>query len=109
MLKLFHFDIYDLLDPGDILSFLIPYITMRFDILPNMLLDMYYVSTPINESIVAKRVYRNCIFSLFYRVIHVCPCIDSHVRFQCYSFYVLVAFFYASIDYIPRVVKFQLG
>uniref|UniRef100_M1DHB4 Gag-pol polyprotein n=1 Tax=Solanum tuberosum TaxID=4113 RepID=M1DHB4_SOLTU len=41
---------------------------MRFDVLSDVLLDPFLVSTPVGDSITAKRVCRNCPVSLFHRV-----------------------------------------
>ncbi|WMV24175.1 hypothetical protein MTR67_017560 [Solanum verrucosum] len=38
ILKVFHLDVYDFLDPGATLCFVKPYVVMRFDVLPNVLL-----------------------------------------------------------------------
>jgi len=48
-----------------------PYMAMRFNILLDVLLDPFSVSTPIGEFIVAKGVYRKCLISLSHRVTHV--------------------------------------
>uniref|UniRef100_M0ZKD2 Gag-pol polyprotein n=1 Tax=Solanum tuberosum TaxID=4113 RepID=M0ZKD2_SOLTU len=68
MLKVFQLDVYALLDPGDTLSLVTPYVAMRFYVLPDVLLEPFSVSTPIGNSIVAKRVYRKCLVSLSNRV-----------------------------------------
>jgi len=39
MLKVFLFDVYAFLDPGDTLSFVTPYMYMRFDVCPHILLE----------------------------------------------------------------------
>ena len=44
---------------------------MMFYILQDVLLDPFIVSTHLSDSIVAKRVYRNCLISLSHRVTHV--------------------------------------
>jgi len=71
MLKVFQIDVYALLDLGATLSLLTPYVAMRFDTIPDVLLDHFYVCTPVGDSIVAKRVYRKCHVSLSHRVTHV--------------------------------------
>ncbi|XP_049414645.1 uncharacterized protein LOC125877376 [Solanum stenotomum] len=38
MLKVFHFDVYALIDPDSMLSFATPYVAMRFDVGPKILL-----------------------------------------------------------------------
>uniref|UniRef100_M1DJ04 Gag-pol protein n=1 Tax=Solanum tuberosum TaxID=4113 RepID=M1DJ04_SOLTU len=67
-LKVFQLDVYGLQDPGSTFSFVTPYVTMRFDVLPYVLLEPFYVSAPFGDSIVAKRVYRKCPVSLSHRV-----------------------------------------
>lgn len=36
MFKVFQFNVYALLNPGDTLSFEIPYVAMKFDVLPDI-------------------------------------------------------------------------
>ncbi|WMV46775.1 hypothetical protein MTR67_040160 [Solanum verrucosum] len=72
MLKVFHLDVYALFDPGSTLSFMMPYLSMRFDFSLDVLLDPFYVSTLIGESIVSTRVYRNRLVSFSHRV----TCVD---------------------------------
>ncbi|XP_049406156.1 uncharacterized protein LOC125869760 [Solanum stenotomum] len=64
MLKVFQLDVNALLDTVATLSFVTPYVAMMFDILLDVLLDPFYVSTPVGDSIMAKRVYRMCLISL---------------------------------------------
>ncbi|WMV59236.1 hypothetical protein MTR67_052621 [Solanum verrucosum] len=71
MLKVFYLDVYGLLDPCATLSFVMPYVAMRFDILLDVLIDPFSFSTPIGESIVSKRVYGDFPASLPHRVTHV--------------------------------------
>lgn len=71
MLKVFHLDVYDLMYLDATLSFLTPYMAMRFDIFLNMLLDPFFISTLIDESIVSKRVDKKCPISSSRRVLHV--------------------------------------
>ncbi|XP_049345785.1 uncharacterized protein LOC125810322 [Solanum verrucosum] len=60
MLKEFQLDAYALLDLGATLSFVTPYVAMRFDVDPDILYNPFHVSTHTGDSIVAKRVYKNC-------------------------------------------------
>ncbi|TMX05241.1 hypothetical protein EJD97_000237 [Solanum chilense] len=71
MFKVFSLDVYDLLDPVATLSFVTPLIAKRFEILPDMLLELILVSTSVGESIISKRVYRNCPISFPNRVSNV--------------------------------------
>ena len=47
------------------------FVAKRFDVSPDVLLDVFTVSNPIGESIVANRVYRNFHVSLSHRVTYV--------------------------------------
>ena len=55
MLKVFSIDVYVLLDPGATLSFLNPLVAKNFDIFPDILHEPFIVSTPVGESVVAKK------------------------------------------------------
>uniref|UniRef100_M1DNN4 Gag-pol polyprotein n=1 Tax=Solanum tuberosum TaxID=4113 RepID=M1DNN4_SOLTU len=110
MLRVFQLDVYALLDPGATLSFVTPYVAMRFDMLPDVLLEPFSVSTsstPIGDFVVAKRVYRRCLVSLSHRVTLV-----DLVELDMIYFDVILTMdwlhsFYASIECRTRVVKFQ--
>ncbi|WMV37504.1 hypothetical protein MTR67_030889 [Solanum verrucosum] len=69
ILKAYHLD--SLLDPGATLSFLKSYVAMRNDILPDVLVDLFFVFTSIGESIVANRVYIGSPISLSHIFTHV--------------------------------------
>ena len=71
MLKVFSIDVYVLLDPGATLSVVTPLVTKKFDILPDILHEPFIVSTPMGESVIAKRVYRYCPIMFPNRVSHV--------------------------------------
>lgn len=45
MIKVFAYDVYDLLDPCASLSFVTPYVSMRFDIIPEKRFEPFHVST----------------------------------------------------------------
>ena len=70
MFKVFHIDIYALLDPGTTLYFVTLYKDIRFDIHLDVLLDPFSVFTPIGKSIMANKVYRNSLVSIACRVTH---------------------------------------
>ncbi|KAH0720291.1 hypothetical protein KY284_005321 [Solanum tuberosum] len=46
MIIVFTLDVYALLDPGESLSFVTPYVAMNFDVLPEELCELFCVSTP---------------------------------------------------------------
>ena len=64
MLQVLNFYVYALLDPGANLSFVAPYVDMKFSIDLEILLEPYSVYNPVGESIVASRVYRGCPISI---------------------------------------------
>uniref|UniRef100_M1DK61 Gag-pol polyprotein n=1 Tax=Solanum tuberosum TaxID=4113 RepID=M1DK61_SOLTU len=86
MLKVFQLNVYALLDPGATLYFVTPYVAMRFDVLPDVLLDPFFVSTPVGDSVVAKRVYIRYPVSLSHRVT-----IVDFVDLDMLDFYVILA------------------
>ena len=59
MLQVFFIDVYDLLDPDSKLSFVTPFVARKFDVFPNVLNETFMVTTPVGDSVFAKRVYRN--------------------------------------------------
>ena len=107
MLKVFHFDVYALLDLGANLSFITPFLAIRFDVISELLLETYLVSNPFSESIVARKVYKNYPMSILHRVI---PC--DLVELDMVDFDVILGMdwlhaSYASIDCRTRGVKFH--
>ncbi|WMV41657.1 hypothetical protein MTR67_035042 [Solanum verrucosum] len=80
---------------------------MRFDVLPDVFLDPFSISTPVGDSIVAKRVYRRCPISLS----HIFTLVDL-VELDMLDFDVILGMdwlhsCYASIDCRTHIVKFQ--
>ena len=68
MLKIFFINIYGLLYPGATLSLLTPLVFMKFNVLPDVLIEPFSLITPVSDSIVAKRVYRSCPILLTNRI-----------------------------------------
>ncbi|XP_075103597.1 uncharacterized protein LOC142178166 [Nicotiana tabacum] len=60
MLTVFTFDVYALMDPGSTLSYVTPYIAKKFGIELEKLCEPFEVSTPVGESVTARRIYRGC-------------------------------------------------
>ncbi|XP_069155800.1 uncharacterized protein [Solanum lycopersicum] len=71
MLKVFSVDAYALLDPITTLSFVTLFVAKKFEIFPNISHEPFLVSTPVGESVVAKRVYKNFPIMLPNRVSYV--------------------------------------
>ncbi|XP_070050567.1 uncharacterized protein [Nicotiana tomentosiformis] len=57
-------DVYALIDPGTTLSYVTPYVAMEFGIEPEQLHETFSVSTLIGDSIVAVKVYMDCVVTV---------------------------------------------
>ncbi|XP_070054207.1 uncharacterized protein [Nicotiana tomentosiformis] len=64
MLTICSHDAYTLIDPGSNLSCITPLVARKFGIVPEILSDPFAVSTPVRESIIARRFYRGCTVSV---------------------------------------------
>lgn len=69
MLSLAHYNSFSmmrhcLLDRWFTLSFVTPYVVLCFGFCPESILDPFSVSTPVGESVVAKKIYRDCVVSI---------------------------------------------
>ncbi|WMV58299.1 hypothetical protein MTR67_051684 [Solanum verrucosum] len=107
MLRVFQLDVYALFDPGAKLSFVTPYVAMRFDVLPDVLLDHFFIVTPFGDSVVANRVDRRCPVYLSYRVTLVYLVELDMLDFDVIFGMDWLHFCYSSIDCRICVVKFQ--
>ena len=106
MLKIVTLDVYALIDPGATLSFVTPLVAKRFDVQRDILHEPFVSSTPVGESVVAKRVYQNCPISLPNRVSYV-----DLVKLDMLDFDIILGMdwlhaCFASIDCWTRVVRF---
>ena len=107
MLRVFHLDVYALINPVENISFVSPYVSMRFSVKPELLKDPFSVSTPVGESVIARTIFRNCPISIFHKII---PC--DLIELEMVDFDVILGMdwlydSYASVDFRTRVVKFQ--
>ena len=93
MLRVFHLDVYALIDPGANISFVSPYVSMRFSVKPELLKSPFSVSTPVGESIIARTVYRNCPISIFHKTI---PCDIIELEMVDFDFILWMNWFYDS-------------
>ena len=57
-LFVFSFPVYALLDPGSTFSMVTPFVANRLDILPEILHELFLVSTPIGDNIKSEGVCR---------------------------------------------------
>lgn len=106
MLTVFVLDICVLLDSVANLSFITPYIAVKFDRNPEVLSSLFSVCTPVAESILKKRVYRNCPVSVLQKVI-LCDLVDlDMVDFNIILEMDWLYTAYATVDYRTCRVKF---
>lgn len=68
MLQVFSINVYALLDPGATLSFVSPLVAKNFDVLPDVLIEPFLVSTSEGHFVVAKRVYSNIIVLYYFPI-----------------------------------------
>ena len=68
MLQVFSIDLNELLDPSATLPFVTPLVSMIFDMLPDVFHEPFWFSTPMDDSVPVKRIYRSCLMSLHNRV-----------------------------------------
>ena len=105
VLQVFSINVYALLDVGVTLLFFTHFATRKFDILPDIFNEPSIVTTPLGESLVAKRVYRNSYIMFPDRVTHVeLVELDMVILDVILGIDQLHAFF-ASIGCRTRVVK----
>ena len=107
MLQVFSLNIYVLLDSGTTLSFVTPLVARKFDILPDILIESFKVTTPVGELVVAKEYIENCPIILPNRVTHV-----EQVELCTVDFDVILGMdwlcaCFSSIDCMTRLVKFN--
>lgn len=66
MLHIFSHDIYMLIDPRSTLSYVTPYMVEKFCFEPENIFEPFSVVTSVGESIVAIKVYRNFVVSIYH-------------------------------------------
>ncbi|XP_070041109.1 uncharacterized protein [Nicotiana tomentosiformis] len=57
-------DVYSLIDPESSLSYVTPYVATSFRIEPKQLHERFSISIPVGESIMAVKVYRDCVVTV---------------------------------------------
>ncbi|XP_069147059.1 uncharacterized protein [Solanum lycopersicum] len=106
-LRVFDFDIYALLDPGDTFSFVTPYIAVQFSVNPKKLSKSFSVSTPVGDLVIARRAYKNYPVTVSQKVTS-----SDLVELEVVDFDVFLGmdwlyYSYASIDCRTRIFHFQ--
>ncbi|XP_060192697.1 uncharacterized protein LOC132622171 [Lycium barbarum] len=108
ILSIFSHDVYALIDPGSTLSYVTPYIAGRLKAKPESI-KPFEVFTPVGESVIASRVYRNCIVVICDRR----TIIDLHelkmVDFDVIMGMDWLASCYANVDCRMKMIRFQFS
>ncbi|KAF3648227.1 CCHC-type integrase [Capsicum annuum] len=109
VLLIFHVHVYALLDPGASLPFVTPYIAGDFGISSEILAEPFSVSTPVDKTIIARRVYRNCPVMIFQKSTS-----TDLVELELTNFDVILGMdwihsCYAIVDCRNRIVQFQFS
>ena len=107
MLKVSSLDAYALVDPTATLSYVTPLVHKKFDILADTFQEPLVVSNSVGESVVAKKVYRNCPIMLPNRVSYV-----DLVELDMLDFDIILGMdwlhaCFASIDCRKKMVRFN--
>ncbi|KAF3668526.1 putative ribonuclease H protein-like [Capsicum annuum] len=108
-LHVFYFDVYVLMDPGLSLSYVTPLVAVNFEISAEKILEPFLVSTPVDEFVVAKKVYKKCPISVLNRIMFADLIELNMVDFDIIIGMDWLHFCYTSIDCRTRVVKFQFS
>lgn len=61
MLQVFSIKFYAFVYPGATLSLVTPFVAKKFNMLPNVVVEHFSVSTRVCDSLVAKTVYSSCL------------------------------------------------
>ncbi|XP_070045201.1 uncharacterized protein [Nicotiana tomentosiformis] len=94
-------------DRSSTLSYVTPYVAVEFGIEPEQLPEPFYVSTPVDESIMATRVYRGCVFTIRGR-----DTVADLIELGMVDFDVNMGMdwlysYFAKLDYRTRTVRFE--
>ena len=109
MLRVFDLDVYALLDPGDTLSFVTPYIAFQFSVSVETLSEHFLVSTTVGDPVIARRVYKNIPVTVSQNVTSA-----DLVELKMVDFNVILGVdwlhsCYASVNCRTRIVRFQFS
>ncbi|XP_070045314.1 uncharacterized protein [Nicotiana tomentosiformis] len=98
---------YALIDPGSTLSYVTPYVAKVFAIEPEQLHEIFSVSAPVGESIMATRVYRDYLVTARGRDTMV-----DLIELEMGDFYVIMGMdwlysWFAKLDGRTKTVRFE--
>ncbi|XP_070057884.1 uncharacterized protein [Nicotiana tomentosiformis] len=100
------YDVYALIDPSSILSYVTLLVASKFGIKPK-LIEPFEVSTPVGDPVIARQVYKDCIV-----VVHSHSTVADLIELGKVEFDVIMSMFwlascYANIDCRSKMVRFQ--
>ena len=107
MLQVFSTSVYALLNPGSMLSFVTPLLSLIFEILPKVLHDPIVVCTRLGENVRSDRVCKDYPIVVSGKTM----CADL-VKLSMHDFDVILGMdwlhsYYACMDFCSRVVRFR--
>jgi len=103
----FSYDVYALIDPGSTLSYVTPFVANKFGIEPELISKPLAVSTPIGDSVIARRVYRGCTVMICSRQTSANLFELEMVDFDVIMGMDWLASCYANVDCRTKIVRFQ--
>jgi len=99
--------VYALIDPGSTLSYVTPFIAGKLCIVAESLDRPFIVSTPVGESIVARRVYRGCTVEIIDRQTSIDLVELEMVDFDVIMGMDWLASCYANVECRTKIVRFH--
>ncbi|XP_070007500.1 uncharacterized protein [Nicotiana sylvestris] len=107
ILSVFSYNVYVLIDLGSTLSYVTPFVANKFGVEPELISKPLAVSTPIGDSMIARRVYRGCIVMICSRQTSENLFELEMVDFDVIMWIDWLALCYANVDYRTKMVRFQ--
>uniref|UniRef100_A0A1U7YRA6 Uncharacterized protein LOC104247112 n=2 Tax=Nicotiana sylvestris TaxID=4096 RepID=A0A1U7YRA6_NICSY len=107
IISVFSYDVYALIDPGSTLSYVTPFVANKFGIEPELISKPLAVSTPIGDSVIARRVYRGCTVMICSRQTSANLFELEMVDFDVIMGMDWLASCYANVDCRTKMVRFQ--
>ncbi|XP_070049854.1 uncharacterized protein [Nicotiana tomentosiformis] len=107
ILSVFSYDVYALIDPGSTLSYVTPFVANKFGVEPELISKPLVVSTPIRDSVIARKVYTDCTMMICNRQTSANLFDLEMVDFDVIMGMYYLASCYANIDCRTKSARFQ--
>jgi len=106
-LSIFSYYVYALIDPGVTLSYVTPFVAKKFGVEPELLHEPFAVSTPVGDSVKARRVYYGCLVTICGR-----DTLANLIELEMVDFDVITGMdwlssCYATVDCRAKVARFH--